>query len=256
MQPVYNNIYGLRKIYNASPEGFWRWVFPWISFETHPSLGGDVEIDTDALRDMFEDVQNSLQRALITSGMSTKAIAGNVQDPLNQVKVQIEAICIKLSIPVRIFMGSERGELSSSQDQKAWDQRMYERFIGYATPKIICPFVNRLIAVQVLPVPKQYKVYIKEPGTMTPLEQAEIASQRIGAMADYMDGGVSAIMPKKDLLVREMGYEEEEAETILQGVEDEPRDDLSGDGGTDVQEGRTDDGDGSESRTEPEPTDE
>lgn len=216
LQPVFDNIYGLRKIYNSAPEGYWRWVFPWISFETHPQLGGDVDVDVSALRDMFEDVQNSLQRAMITKGMNAKTISGSTQDPLNQIKAQLEAICVKIGVPMRIFLGSERGELASSQDQNAWEWRMYDRFMKYCVPRIICPFVDRLILLGVLPEPEGYSVHREKPGALSALERAQVADSHVKTMAAYLQGGVESLMTPSRLFTQEFGYEEEEVEAQME----------------------------------------
>src|SRR5574337_154677 len=42
MQPVFNNLLDLRKLYGGSAEMYWQGALPGISFETNPNLGGDV----------------------------------------------------------------------------------------------------------------------------------------------------------------------------------------------------------------------
>jgi hypothetical protein len=153
MRSVLNNLLDLQKVYGASAEGYWQAALAGIVLETHPQLGGDVTIDSADVRDQLENYVNSLQRYLALTGMSAHTLAPTVGDPLNQVAVQIEAICIKLGIPVRIFKGSERGELASSQDDAAWNDRLKLRQNIYITPRIIVPFIDRLITIGVLPEP-------------------------------------------------------------------------------------------------------
>lgn len=157
MRPVLNRLLDLRKLYSGSAEMYWRGAFPGISFETHPQLGGDVLVDKTGLRDDYEQYQNGLQRALFLMGMSAKTLAPQVVDPSAQIEVQLEAICIQLACPVRVFKGSERGELASSQDDASWNDRLRERQGGYISPRIIVPFVDRLIALGVLPAPARTK---------------------------------------------------------------------------------------------------
>ena len=37
------------------------------------------------------------------------------------IEVHLQAICIKIPCPKRVFMGSERGELASAQDDSQWN---------------------------------------------------------------------------------------------------------------------------------------
>lgn len=153
-QPVYRHLRNLYKLYGGAPEMYWRGAMNGLSFETHPQLGGDVDVDKDAFKDMIENFRNGLQRDLQTSGMTVKSIAPNISDPTPFIEGQITAICIKIGIPQRIFMGSERGELASTQDDSSWNDRLKHRQEMYVTPRIIIPFIDRMIATGVLPKPQ------------------------------------------------------------------------------------------------------
>jgi hypothetical protein len=166
-RPVFNRLLDLQKIYGASAEGYWQAAFTGLALETHPQLGGDVTIDSDDVRDQIENYINSLQRYLALTGMSAHTLAPQVSDPSSQIDKHLEAICIQLEIPKRVFMGSERGELASSQDDASWNDRLKARQQGYITPRIIVPFIDRLISVGVLP----------EPDYVEPIEEPEIEDE-------------------------------------------------------------------------------
>lgn len=152
-KPVLRNILALQKVYGGSAEGYWRSCFPAVVLSTHPQLGGDVEVDRTAIREMMEKYWNGLDRSLTLTGMGATTLPPTMIDPTPTIGVHIEAICIKLGIPDRVFRGSERGELASSQDDAAWNDRIKFRQKNYITPRIIVPFIDRLIAVGVLPQP-------------------------------------------------------------------------------------------------------
>lgn len=162
MRPVLNRLLDLRKLYSGSAEMYWRGAFPGLSLETNPQMGGDVNVDVTATKTMMENYMNSLQRYLVLIGMSAKTLAPTVVDPTPQINTQLEAICIQLGIPKRVFCGSERGELASSQDDASWNDRLRERQNNYITPRIIVPFIDRLIAMGVLPAPKTGKKAMDE----------------------------------------------------------------------------------------------
>ena len=214
MRSVLPRILDARKLYGGSAEMYWKGAFPGLSLETHPQLGGDVVIDKAGISQSLDDYFNGLQRVLKTSGMSAKPLAPQVVDPTSQIEVQLTAICIQLGIPKRVFMGSERGELASSQDDQAWNDRLRHRQRLVVNPRIIIPTIDRLIDAGVLPEPEQY--YIKWPSldSQTPGEKANVAQVRTTAMSTYVSGGLDVLMSPNDFLVRELGYTQDEAEQI------------------------------------------
>lgn len=218
MQPVYNRLLDLRKIYGGSAEMYWRGGFPGLSIETHPQLGGDVKIDIDATRRQMENYMNGLQRYLTLAGMSAKSLAPQIVDPTPWIDAHITAICIRLNIPKRIFMGSERGELSSTQDDESWNDNLRSRQENYVTPRIIVPFINRLIEIGVLPEPESFKVVWPDLDSLSEQEQALVALKRTEAMAKYIQGSVEAIMEPLDFFTRILGMTTEEAEAIIEAV--------------------------------------
>jgi len=139
MRPVYDRLLDLRKLYGGSAEMMWRGAFPGLSLETHPSLGGDVTIDKKATRLQMEQYMNTLQRYLLTEGMTVKSLAPQLADPTAHIAIQIEAICIVLNCPKRKFVGSERGELSSNQDDADWNDVLRQRQNIKLTPSHIVP---------------------------------------------------------------------------------------------------------------------
>jgi hypothetical protein len=189
MRQVYNRLMDLRKIHGAAGEAYWRGGFPGFTLESDPRLGGDVEFDIDKMRDMIENYDHGMQKSMILNGFMMKQQSPNCTDPTPYLASAIEAICIKLGCPVRIFKGSERGELASSQDDAAWNDRVKARQTGYLTPRLIVPFVDRLIAIGVLPEPKASPK--EEPEEIEddeiskePVDEVEYVKEVMNAIAD------------------------------------------------------------------------
>jgi hypothetical protein len=220
MKPVLNNILNLRKMYGASPEGYWKACFNLLQFTTHPELGGNVKIDRAGLRDQYENVINGLQRALVASGGEWKSIAPSVSDPSPHIQRQLEAVTIKIAVPMRIFIGSERGELASSQDDDAWNDRVKQRNAVYTTPRVVHPVCDRLIWLGCLPEPEQYYVEWPDITSENQSQKMDVAVKRVTAMAQYVGGNVSSIMAPFDFYTRVLDFTEEEAEAILEGQEE------------------------------------
>lgn len=218
MQPVLNPLLDIRKVRGGSAEMFWLGAFGGLQLSTHPQLGGDVDVDETKLKEMMENRNNGLQRDLFLTGMTATPLAPQVSDPTSQINVQVEAICIQLGIPVRVFKGSERGELASSQDDQAWNDRLRERQKSYVTPRLICPFVDRLITLGVLPEPTGYSVWWPDLTSQTAQEKATVAATVTGAIASYVGGNVEGLIAPMDFLTRVLGYDDEEAAAILENA--------------------------------------
>lgn len=221
MQPVFNTLYDLRKLYGGSAEMYWRGAFPGLSIETVPQLGADVLIDEEEMRDTMEQYMNGLQRYFWLTGMQAKSLAPQVVDPSPQIEVQITLICITVGAPKRIFMGSERGELASSQDSGHWTDRLRNRQITLLTPRLIVKFVDRVIAYGAVSEPKE-GFSIKWPDIDTPseAEKMEVSLKKIQIIVQYLTGGVEAVMTTLDLYIRLLDMDREEAEAVVDAVRD------------------------------------
>lgn len=216
MRSVLNYLYDIRKIMGSGAEGYYQGCIPGLSFETHPQLGGDVEVDVDRMKNQLENYLHGLQRYLQTSGMTVKQLAPTASDPTPYILANVEAVCVKLEIPVRIFKGSERGQLASSQDERDWNDKKKYRQTMYLTPCLIIPFIDRLLRMGVLPDPVEYLIKWPDSESQTRMEKAQTATARIGAASQYLAGGVDTLIPPKRFLTDELDLEEEEAEAYLE----------------------------------------
>lgn len=225
---VYNRLYDLVKLYSANPEMYWKGAFPGLSVESHPQLGGDVDFDKKAIAEEIHKMMNTLQRVAMTTGATVKSIAPQVVDPTPQIKVTLEAICIKIGIPVRIFMGSERGELASSQDDSSWNDRLAYRQNRHLTPHVVCQFFDRLIDMNVLPEPAEgYKVKWPDLNSLDDETKANVLQKRVQALVQFYQSDVFQVFDLEEFLIREFGYEADDAKVIMQKAEKTVQDILT-----------------------------
>jgi hypothetical protein len=215
MRPVLNNLIDLQKIYGACGEGYWKGAFATLAAETHPQLGGDVELDVTAMREQMKKWRDSLDRVLAATGVTWKTISPTITDPQSYVQNEIQAICVKLGCPLRIFMGSEQGVLAASQDAIAWMFRVRERRTNYLTPKVIVPLIDRLIVVGVLPTPERYSVGWDDAQRLTPMEEVQVSTGLTQAAAAYISGQVDQIWDPMTWLVEIVGWDQDRAKAAV-----------------------------------------
>lgn len=235
MQPVYNRLCDVHKILGGSAEMFWKGGFPGFSFELDPALvAAGVTIDTDSLKQQFYAFSNSLQRYISLVGLNAKSLAPQVADPEGHLNSQLLAIALAGGIPLRIFLGSEQGQLASGQDVRTWNRRLMKRQTTYLTPMLIRPFIDRMIMFGVLapPAKKSYLDVIrgKKPQTSNGMgykvhwpdvnipdrnENSQIADRMANTMQKYVTGGVAQAYPLRPWLTMVMGLTPDQADFVI-----------------------------------------
>ena len=217
MQPVLNHCLASMKVHHGSGEGYWKAVFAYLFFETHPQLGGDVDVDFDSIDDMMEFMTNGLQHWGILGGMGAKSVAPSLSDPTPHRDLQVKAICIKLDVPVPVFEGDESGEQASENNQANWDAKLRARQDNYTTPRVLAPFFDRTIDLGCLPVPQDgYKCEWPDVTKQSAEKQAQVATARAQAMSAALQGGVIGnLCDRLGYLVDELGMEPDKAKASL-----------------------------------------
>lgn len=215
-----NNLLNIRKVSGSANEGYWCNAFPILNFQTHPQLGADVTIDRDKLKKEVEAVYNKMKRYLATSGMEADSIKLDIKDPTPFINSEIDQICIKEGCPKRIFVGSERGELSSSQDAKSWNNRVMHRQESYLSPEVISEFIDILIRSGVLPEPAEgFKIEWPDLNNMSENEVVEIGAKRTEAIAKYVSAGANQLIEPFHFMTQILGIDEETAKSIIEESE-------------------------------------
>lgn len=221
LEDIWNRLHDLEKIVGGSGEMFWIGGFPGYAF----IADSDTQIEPSERDDLIDQIKlymHKLQRFLRLRGMKVDSLAPQVADPTNHAMIQLKIITGTKGIPIRILIGSERGELASTQDDKNWNSRTDERRTDYAEPVIIRPFIDRLITYGVLPEPKRGEYFIDWPDIDAPSakEKAEVAKTRMEALRAYLSApGSSDVYPEEKFLAREMELTQDEIKEILDDLE-------------------------------------
>jgi hypothetical protein len=175
---VWNYLDDLEKIVGGAGEAVWRLVDMGIQFDVDKDMELTPEDET-ALTDEIKDYLHGYQRYLRTKGITANPLGSEAPDPSGAFNAVISLIAGTTGIPQRILLGSERGQLASSQDRSSWSERINERRKNFAEPVILFPFIDRLISWGALPTPKDEKYMTVWPDlmTLTEIERANVARQ-------------------------------------------------------------------------------
>jgi hypothetical protein len=218
MLATWDHILGLRKLYLGSPEMFWKGAFQGLSIEGEPGMNF---ADQEQAKKDVEDFQDGLKRAMFWTGAKAKSLAPAVADPTNQVKIQLEAIAIDLDCPMRIFMGSERGELASSTDKSQWGEVVASRRKNVGIPKVLIPVIGRFVSLGALPRPARYSADWQSSEKLSAKEAADISLTRTQSLVTFVRGGGEGAMTLVDWYQNEFGYSLEKAEQTVKNRESE-----------------------------------
>ena len=209
LQKVYNYLQDIDKVVGSSSEGFWQTAVP--GYTIGPKK--DYEIDDDGLeaaKEQWQEYIHGLQRLIATEGLDWDEIKGQPMDPSKIFEVLISLISGKTGIPKRILLGSERGNLASTQDEANWLGRVSERQEQFAEPLILRPLIDRLISVKALTAPQEGEYAVEWKGLfyLNDLEQAKVYADRAAAIS-AVSGKFPLDMFEKSELREAVGFDPE-----------------------------------------------
>jgi len=222
LEAVFNRLLDLEKIIGGDAEMYWRGARP--GFQGKVDKDFTLTPDSEkGLQDQFDEYENKLRRFLLMEGVDVKEFAQQIGDPSKNVDVQIAMISAEKGIPKRVLMGSERGELSSSQDREEWNLWVQSRREEFMEPMIVRPVVDRFMEIGVLAKVDKYVIHWDEMFAMSPTEKSEIAEKLSNAIRYYTaTPAAEYIVPKKMFLKKFIGFTDEELEEAEELVNDLP----------------------------------
>lgn len=226
MQALFNRLQDIQKILGSNAEMFWRNASP----GRVAKLDKDVTFgpgDKEDLKTQFDEYDHNLRRWLRVRGMDITELSTEVVSPKDALDAQLNIISIVTGIPKRILMGSERGELASSQDEKTWNQLLYDRMIDFCEPAILRPFIDKCLFHKILPEPTggEYVVEWPKMSNLGDVEKAEIAIKKMDAFTKYLSApGGTDVLPL-DIFYKEILQVSEdtikEIITKMEGLQEE-----------------------------------
>lgn len=181
LEKPWNRLDDIDKCVGGGSEAYWVRVHQ----------GFQVDIDAEAelspedgakLTEDIDDFVHNQRRFVKTRGVKMTPFGSDVTMFGQNLTALVSLISATTKIPQRLLMGSERGELASTQDRAAWTERVNDRRQSFAEPKVVRQFVDKLIGCGVLPPPvnAEYQVDWPEVLDMSLDERLTMAGQAKG----------------------------------------------------------------------------
>ncbi len=194
LHPIYNHLTDLEKVLGSSSETFWLNARSGLAL----TADKDAVISDTGLKDMQEqafEFEHQLRRTLALKGVSAQMLNANIADPEPNVDKLLDVIAGGAGVPKRILIGSEAGQLASTQDDDNWASRIDERQNGYVSPMILRPLIDTLINTGNLPKPDTgYWIEWPESNALSPQALADIGVKKADAISKYASSASSEMV--------------------------------------------------------------
>ena len=221
MKPIYNRLLDLEKLMGGSAEMFWRGARPGYNI----NIPKDFAMSTAEranLKTEMKAYEDDLRRFLVTKGVDINELASQVSDPSKHVDILIQEVSAYSQIPKRILTGSERGELSSSQDRDAWLEYLKQRREEFAEDTIVRPVVDYLMDYGVIKEVSDYMVIWEDMFALSEKDRVEIGKSRSEALSKvFGTPGLLESVGPRTLLSWIIGLGDDELEEFINSMEEE-----------------------------------
>ena len=152
LKKSYNYLSDLEKVVGSSSEAFWLLIRKGLILTAQEGknfpVAGSPEYQT--MQDEITEWEHQLRRVMRLKGVDATDLGAQVVDGKAQHDLLITDIAGTNGMPQRVLVGSERGELASSQDDSNWAGVVGARQTQTCT-KWVKDFAKRMIALGVLP---------------------------------------------------------------------------------------------------------
>lgn len=224
----YNDFANLEKILGGSGESFLKNASRQlaINFEKEVNL---IDIATahgvkpEDLRQIFDQVTTGLNQGIdqtvMTQGANVQTLVATVPDPQEHFNVSLMSAAASIMIPMMIWIGSQTGERSSTEDQREWNRTMQGRRVQLLSGDIEA-VISHLMRIGLL------KVMVNRSVVWSDLGEASIAEKLQNAKLMGEANGQFAATGEFPFTAQEArdvaGYDNEDgAPTPLPEVEDD-----------------------------------
>jgi hypothetical protein len=212
LQLAINRLFDLEKVIGGSAEAVWLMVYKGLVFAAREGaqLPDEGTPEYQKLEEAIEQYVHGLRRYLKIGDVDVKDMGSQVVDPQGVYGVLLSDLAGSLAIPQRILIGSERGQLASSQDDANWAGVIEARQQNFIEPEILRPFIDWCVSHKVIPPPSagKYKIQWRSLFQLNNLEKAELANKSAQAINTISGGVPDAYVDPAQWIERNLDYKE------------------------------------------------
>lgn len=224
LEPAYNAFVSLEKVEGGSGESFLKNAARQlnvnfekeIDFNNLASLYG---VSIDELQEKFNEVAGEINRGndvlMTTQGATVTPLVTTVADPTATYDVNLQTAAAGVDIPMRILVGNQQAERSSTEDQKYFNARCQSRRVDLAFE--IEDFCDKLIDLQIIDSVSQKTVIWDDLNEQTGTEKLTNA-KTMGEINQTMLGGGDDPAFSREEIRTAAGYDNDDEEPL--GEED------------------------------------
>jgi len=194
LKKVFNRLKDLEKVIAGAAEFYWINSRMGLHVDVGDDfamgdLSGNIDDVMSDLQDEFDEYFHGTRRVMRTRGVDIENIGSTVSDPTPIIEMELQFISAKTGIPRRILVGSERGELASTQDEANWNKKVEERQTQHAEPNILRALIDRFLEWGILKLKDEesgYKVKWPDLFALNDIEKAELAKTITESVKNYV----------------------------------------------------------------------
>lgn len=220
LKRIWNDLDNLEKVVGGGSEAFWLRAHQGYVFNIDKDLKPSPE-QKEEMTEQVDEFVHGMRRALRTRGMTVDTLGSDVADFSSPADTILSLISAGTTIPKRILLGSERGELASTQDRENWTERVQDRRDDFAGPLVVRQFVDRMILFGALPKPANgYEVFWPAVNDLTDEQKLDVAIK----YAEVNAKNGSVVITENEIRDLAFGMEPLDPEELED--EEDPDDDL------------------------------
>ena len=205
LKKSFNWLNDLEKVAGSSSEAYWQHIRRVLILTAREGfqLPAEGSPERTKLDEQVENYEHQMRLLIQLRNMDVTQITTQMVDGRNQTDLLIGLVAGTEGIPQRILLGSERGELASSQDQKNVGNVINARQTQTCEPWLQS-FVEYAYMNGFIPAPSTGKFSVEwlPLYEMTPIEKMDVAKAEAEVIDKITDGNFETFMTLKDFADR------------------------------------------------------
>jgi len=188
-EAIFNYLVDLTKVVGGSSEMYWRDAKKRFVAGLKDDAGSLP--DEDKVATQVEEMVNDLRDVVWARNLELDEVGGGSPDPSGLKDSLLELIAGVTRIPKRRLLGTERGDLASTQDEAAFVGMIEERRQKFAEPQLFRPLIDMLVDYGIIssPLDDTYEVDWPDLFELTEVERAEVMQRKAKAYKDASSMG-------------------------------------------------------------------